>query len=35
MPGGGLAVRQERDGRLVQTGPARRVYRAAVNLDDL
>jgi diaminopimelate epimerase len=35
MPGGALAVRQERDGRLVQSGPARRVYRATVDLDDL
>ena len=35
MPGGTLSVRQEPDGRLIQTGPARRVYRAAVDLDDL
>jgi diaminopimelate epimerase len=35
MPGGALAVRQEPDGRLVQTGPARRVYRATVDLADL
>jgi hypothetical protein len=35
MAGGTLAVRQERDGTLLQTGPARRVYRATVDLDDL
>lgn len=35
MPGGSLAVRQERDGRLLQAGPARRVYRAAVEPTDL
>jgi diaminopimelate epimerase len=35
MPGGRLAVRQEAGGELVQAGPARRVYRAEVNLDDL
>jgi diaminopimelate epimerase len=35
MPGGTLAVRQERDGTLLQTGPARHVYRATVDLDDL
>jgi diaminopimelate epimerase len=34
MPGGSLAVRQEADGRLVQAGPARRVYRATVDLAD-
>jgi len=35
MPGGTLAVRQEPDGRLLQSGPARRVYRAALDLADL
>jgi diaminopimelate epimerase len=35
MPGGTLAVRQEPDGRLVQSGPARRVHRVTVDLDDL
>lgn len=36
MPGGTLAVRQEEeDGRLLQTGPARRVYRASLRLSDL
>jgi diaminopimelate epimerase len=35
MPGGTLAVRQEPDGRLVQSGPARRVHRASVDLADL
>jgi diaminopimelate epimerase len=35
MPGGSLAVRQEPDGRLVQSGPARRVHRATVDLDEL
>jgi len=34
MPGGPLAVRQEPDGPLVQTGPARRVYRARVDPAD-
>jgi diaminopimelate epimerase len=34
MPGGDLAVRRERSGDLVQSGPARRVYRAVVDLDD-
>jgi len=34
MPGGDLAVRQGPDGNLVQSGPARRVYRASVELDD-
>lgn len=34
MPGGDLAVRREPGGRLVQSGPARRVYRAAVDLSD-
>ena len=34
MPGGELAVRQAEGGSLVQSGPARRVYQARVNLDD-
>jgi diaminopimelate epimerase len=34
MPGGELAVRREANGDLVQSGPARRVYRAAVELSD-
>jgi diaminopimelate epimerase len=34
MPGGDLALRRERRGDLVQSGPARRVYRAVVDLDD-
>jgi diaminopimelate epimerase len=34
MPGGDLAVRRDKTGRLVQSGPARRVYRAAVDLAD-
>ncbi len=32
MPGGSLAVRRLGDGRLLQTGPARRVFRAEVEL---
>lgn len=35
MPGGNLAVRRGSNGHLFQTGPARRVYRAAVDLTDL
>ncbi|HYM96829.1 MAG TPA: diaminopimelate epimerase [Candidatus Sulfotelmatobacter sp.] len=35
MPGGDLEVRREAGGNLVQSGPARRVYRAGVDLDDL
>jgi diaminopimelate epimerase len=35
MPGGDLAVRREKSGHLVQSGPARRVYRATVDLADL
>ena len=35
MPGGDLQVRRETGGNLVQSGPARRVYRAGVDLDDL
>jgi diaminopimelate epimerase len=34
MPGGDLAVRRESNGDLVQSGPARRVYRATINLAD-
>ena len=34
MPGGKLAVRREAKGNLVQSGPARRVYRATVDLAD-
>jgi diaminopimelate epimerase len=34
MPGGDLAVRREQSGNLVQSGPARRVYRASVDLID-
>jgi diaminopimelate epimerase len=34
MPGGDLAIRREEGGNLVQSGPARRVYRAAVDLAD-
>jgi diaminopimelate epimerase len=34
MPGGDLKVRRERSGHLVQWGPARRVYRASVDLAD-
>ena len=34
MPGGDLALRREPAGNLVQSGPARRVYRAAVDLAD-
>jgi len=34
MPGGDLKVRREENGDLVQSGPARRVYRASVELDD-
>lgn len=34
MPGGDLEVRREGSGNLVQSGPARRVYRAQVDLTD-
>ncbi len=34
MPGGDLEVRRRPDGHLVQAGPARRVYRAVVDLAD-
>ena len=35
MPGGDLEVRREQSGNLIQSGPARRVYRASVDLADL
>jgi diaminopimelate epimerase len=34
MPGGDLAIRREKGGNLVQSGPARRVYRATIDLAD-
>jgi diaminopimelate epimerase len=34
MPGGDLAIRRTGSGNLVQSGPARRVYRARVDLAD-
>jgi diaminopimelate epimerase len=34
MPGGDLRIRREESGNLVQSGPARRVYRATVDLAD-
>jgi diaminopimelate epimerase len=34
MPGGDLQVRREKSGNLVQSGPARRVYRARIDLAD-
>jgi diaminopimelate epimerase len=34
MPGGELAVRREPNGDLVQSGPARRVYRAVLDVAD-
>jgi diaminopimelate epimerase len=34
MPGGDLSVRRDADGHLVQSGPARRVYHATVDLSD-
>src|SRR6266852_8280578 len=34
MPGGDLQVRREESGNLVQSGPARRVYRASIDLAD-
>jgi len=34
MPGGDLAIRREKGGNLVQSGPARRVYWATVELGD-
>ena len=34
MPGGDLSVRRETSGNMVQSGPARRVYRAKIDLAD-
>jgi diaminopimelate epimerase len=34
MPGGDLQIHREKAGNLVQSGPARRVYRARVDLSD-
>jgi diaminopimelate epimerase len=34
MPGGSLALRRKENGNLFQTGPARRVYRASIELTD-
>jgi diaminopimelate epimerase len=34
MPGGDLEVRRSQSGNLIQSGPARRVYRASVDLAD-
>jgi diaminopimelate epimerase len=34
MSGGDLQVRREKSGHLVQSGPARRVYRASIDLSD-
>ena len=34
MPGGDLQVRREANGNLGQSGPARRVYRAVIDLAD-
>jgi diaminopimelate epimerase len=34
MPGGSLQVRRNSHGHLIQSGPARRVYRAIVDLED-
>jgi diaminopimelate epimerase len=34
MPGGDLDVRRDQSGDLIQSGPARRVYRASVELAD-
>jgi diaminopimelate epimerase len=34
MPGGELLIRREKSGHLVQSGPARRVYRARIDLAD-
>ncbi|HEV2953834.1 MAG TPA: diaminopimelate epimerase [Candidatus Dormibacteraeota bacterium] len=35
MPGGELPIRREKDGTLIQAGPARRVFRAQLELSDL
>jgi diaminopimelate epimerase len=34
MPGGDLEIERAKSGHLVQSGPARRVYRARVDLAD-
>jgi diaminopimelate epimerase len=34
MPGGDLEIQRAKSGNLVQSGPARRVYRARVDLAD-
>jgi diaminopimelate epimerase len=34
MPGGDLFIRRDKSGDLVQSGPARRVYRARIDLAD-
>jgi diaminopimelate epimerase len=34
MPGGNLAVQRAESGNLIQSGPARRVYKASVDLGD-
>jgi diaminopimelate epimerase len=34
MPGGNLSIRRNTTGNLVQSGPAQRVYRAAIDLTD-
>jgi diaminopimelate epimerase len=34
MPGGSLSVQRHKNGNLVQAGPARRVYRATIDLSD-
>jgi len=34
MPGGNLEIQRVESGNLVQSGPARRVYRARVDLAD-
>jgi diaminopimelate epimerase len=34
MPGGDLNIRREKTGNLVQSGPARRVYQATIDLAD-
>jgi hypothetical protein len=34
MPGGNLEVQRGKAGNLIQSGPARRVYRASIDLSD-
>jgi diaminopimelate epimerase len=34
MPGGDLEIQRAESGNLIQSGPARRVYRARVDLED-